>query len=487
MTADPIRILYATSECAPLAKTGGLADVSAALPAALKRMSVDVRILLPGYRGVLPQLADAVEVARFAATPVFPAARLLHASGPDGVPVLIADCPPLYDREGGPYQDAAGDEWPDNAVRFGLLSRIAADLASARTPLPWRPQVLHCNDWQAGLAPAYLHYDGVTEARTLVTIHNLAFQGIFDSDWLARLGLPAMSFSPAGVEYYGKVSFLKAAIRFAQAVNTVSPTYAEEIQHEPLGMGMQGLLSERRDVLSGILNGIDTSLWDPGRDALIAAHYDAKTLFGKRANKRALQERMGLAEDPDVPLLSMVSRLTHQKGIDLILDAVPAMLGMPAQLVVLGTGERAHEQRLRNLAATHPGRVAATIGFDEQLAHLIEAGADIFLMPSRYEPCGMNQMYSQRYGTPPLVHGTGGLLDSVVDCSPATLKNHTATGFVFAPLDAITLLENCRRAVAAYGDQRIWRQLQKNGMKRDFSWEARAQQYLDLYRALPVG
>ena len=484
MTAEPLRVLYVTSECAPLAKTGGLADVSAALPAALLRMSVDVRILMPAYRGLLAKLPAATEIAQLPASGPFPAARLMQAKSQGEVPLLLIDCPQLYERAGGPYQDAAGADWPDNAARFGLLSHIAAELAGERSPLAWRPQVVHCNDWQAGLAPAYLRFDPQARARALITIHNLAFQGVYDADWAARLALPEGSFSVDGLEYYGKISFLKAAIRYADAINTVSPTYAGEIQREPLGMGLQGLLAERRGVLSGILNGIDTTLWDPRRDALIASPFGARSLESKRANKRALQAQLGLREDADLPLLAMVSRLTEQKGIDVLLEAGDALLGLPAQLAVLGTGERGYENKLAQFAARYPGMASATIGFDETLAHRIEAGADVFLMPSRFEPCGMNQMYSQRYGTVPVVHATGGLVDSVVDCTAETLAARRATGFVFDEPSAQGLLQGVRRALETYRNPPAWRAVQTAGMARDFSWAASARRYIEIYARL---
>ncbi len=487
MTAEPIRVLFVTSECAPLAKTGGLADVSAALPAALRRMSVDIRTLLPGYRSVLAELSGAEEIALLPATPHFPAARVLQGVGPGGVPLLVADCPPLYDRAGGPYRDAAGEEWPDNPRRFGLLSRIAAELTLEHSPLDWRAQVVHCNDWQSGLAPAYLRFDREARARSVITIHNLAFQGVFEAHWVAQLGLPAESLSVASLEYYGKLSFLEVAIRYADAITTVSPTYAVEIQRKPLGMGLQGLLAERRDALAGILNGIDTSVWNPQCDTMIAQPYDAHSLEDKRANKRALQARLGLAADPEIPLLAMVSRLTYQKGIDLVLEAGEALLDMPAQLAVLGAGERQYEQRLMQLAAGRPGRICVTIGFDEALAHLIEAGADIFLMPSRYEPCGMNQMYSQRYGTVPVVRATGGLVDSVVDCNAATLTAGTASGFAFEEPTAEALLGAVARAVDACHSPNTWKALQTAGMTRDFSWNASARRYLEIYSRLAAG
>jgi len=484
MTIDPIRVLFVTPECAPLVKTGGLADVSAALPAALTRIAVDVRVLMPAYAQVLARLPALEELARIPGTAHFPPARLLRTSTDADVPLLLLDCPELFDRPGGPYMDAAGAEWPDNALRFGQLSRVAALLAGNRSPLDWLPEVIHCNDWQAGLAPAYLHFDAEPHAASLVTIHNLAFQGVFDAGYVDRLGLPAGSFHMHGLEYYGRLSFLKAGLRYADRITTVSPTYAAEIQREPLGMGMQGLLAERRDALSGILNGIDTALWDPARDPMIAQPYDAATLAAKAGNKRALQQRLGLRVDADVPLLAVVSRLAYQKGIDLILEAADALCALPAQLAVLGSGEQPLEHALAALAARARGSVAAVLGFDEALSHLFEAGADMFLMPSRFEPCGMNQMYSQRYGTVPVVHATGGLVDSVIDCTPQSLAAGTATGFSFAPAEAAALLATVSRAVQAYRTPRTWQALQRAGMARDFSWNDGARRYRELYAGL---
>jgi len=487
-----MRVLFAASEAAPLVKTGGLGDVAGALPAALRAGGVDARVLLPGYRPVKAAHALAPPGRRGGAhagvaIPVLagiPAARLLECRGPGNVPCYVLDCPALYDRDGGPYQDATGTDWRDNAMRFGQLSRVAALLGRASSPLKWRPDVVHCNDWQTGLAPAYLRYATDARAASVVTIHNLAFQGIFPPGLLGTLGLPAESFTPAGLEYHGSISFLKAALAYADAITTVSPTYAREIQSEPLGFGMQGLLAERAGVLTGILNGIDTGLWDPERDTSIPAAYGPDSLDRKAANKRALQDRMGLAPEPAVPLAGLVSRFTDQKGIDLVVEAARWILRLPAQLVLVGTGAREHEDAVRELARDHPGRAAAVIGFDEPLAHLVEAGADMFLMPSRFEPCGLNQMYSQRYGTPPVVHATGGLVDSVVDCTPQTLADGSATGFQFAAPTAIALLDAVDRAVAAYRDRPTWRALQRNGMARDFSWRAAARQYVALYRSL---
>ena len=347
--------------------------------------------------------------------------------------------------------------------------------------------MLHCNEWQTGLAPAYLHHASGACAATLLTIHNLGFQGIFGPELVAALGLPPDSFHPDGVEYYGKLSFLKAGLQFADAISTVSPGYALEIQSEPLGFGLQGLLAARKDRLYGILNGIDTDLWNPTTDPLIASHYSADTLGAKAVNKSALRARLGLASTADVPLFAVVSRLTEQKGLDWLLEIAPRLLALPAQLVLLGSGDPELERGFAALAQSHPRAASATMGFDETLAHLIEAGADAFLMPSRFEPCGMNQMYSQRYGTPPIVRATGGLADTVVDCTPATLADGSASGFVFREPSAAALLAAVTRAAGAWRDGATWRALQRNGMARDFGWNASARRYAGIYAELARG
>jgi len=485
--SEKLKVLFATSEVAPLIKTGGLADVSAALPVALSALGLDMRVLLPGYPQVMDALKTKSRVAALPGLPGVPAASLVASKLPSGLPLLVVDCP-IYDRPGGPYQDGSGIDWPDNDLRFGLFSYVGAVLSAPGSPFPaWQPHIVHCNDWQTGLTPVYLNYVQGPRARTLMTVHNLAFQGIFPQQSANRLGLPPQAFTVDGVEFYGSLSFLKGGLQFADRITTVSPSYAREIQTEPLGMGLQGLLSHRAEVLTGILNGLDVDTWDPESDPYIERYYNASRLAAKQDNKRALQLRMGLQEAPLTPLFGSVSRMTGQKGLDVLADIAAQLVKLPAQLAVLGSGDPTLQSRFQQLAADHPGQIAVQIGFDESLSHQIEAGADIFAMPSRFEPCGLNQMYSQRYGTPPLVHGTGGLLDSVVDCTPATLKDRTATGFVFAPLDGPNMLRNCRRAAGVYGERRSWRQLQKNGMQRDFSGEARARQYLDLYRMLPVG
>ncbi|TXI30766.1 MAG: glycogen synthase GlgA [Nitrosomonas oligotropha] len=483
-----LRVLFITPEVFPLCKTGGLGDVSAALPAALRALHTDVRLLLPGYPQVLAGVKYKSKVAEFTALPQFPPATLLSArlslSKAEHIPVFVIDCPGLYNRDGGPYMDEFGRDWPDNALRFGLLSRIGAILASDASPIAWRPHIAHCNDWQSGLTPAYLHFHPGKKAATLMTIHNLAFQGIFPPGSVVQLGLPPHSFAINGVEYYGNLSFLKAGLFYANHITTVSPNYAEEIQAQPLGFGLQGLLAARRSHLTGIVNGIDVNEWDPAADRHLVKNYSIKKLADKALNKSALQQQMELTVNAEIPLFGVISRLSHQKGIDMLIEIAPQLVKIPAQLIVLGSDQAQLEHQLSMLAQAHPGTIAVRIGFNEALSHLIEAGADCFLMPSRFEPCGLNQMYSQRYGTPPVVHATGGLLDTVVDCAPQTLANGSASGFVFDIMSAEHLLVTIKRAAAAYHDKKIWHRLQKNGMAKDFSWHTSATAYREIYLSL---
>lgn len=477
-------MLFVTPELAPWAKSGGLGDISAALPRALRAIGVDVRLLVPAYPALTAAFRKTEPVTeRLLLGGALSGARLLAAKA-GSVPVLLVDCPEYYHRPGGAYQDAGGNDWPDNYLRFGLLSRLAALLGSRDTPLDWKPHVVHCHDWPCALAPAYLHYSPGPRSTTLMTIHNIAFQGIFPAATLAELGLPPESFAIDGVEYYGKLSFLKAGTHFSDRISTVSPTYAREIQTDELGCGLGGLLRHRSARLTGILNGIDTTVWNPATDPLIPHRYDFARIERKAGNKRELQIRLGLDPDAEQPLLGVVSRLTHQKGLDLLAEVAPRIVVHPAQLAVLGSGEPELEAAFRGLAQRFPRRIAAVIGYDEALAHLIEAGADIFVMPSRFEPCGLNQMYSMRYGTPPVVRATGGLADTVVDCTPETCSNGTATGFVFNELTQEELRRAIERALAAWRDRRLWRALQKNGMSRDFGWKVSARRYCLLYRSM---
>jgi starch synthase len=475
-----LKVLFATSEVAPLIKTGGLADVSSALPAALRAIGMDVRVLVPGYNQVIEQLAHHQVLARFDDLPGFPAARLLSGTLANDVPLFVLDCPNLYQREGGPYQNTQGYDWADNALRFGMLSKVAAVLGSSASPLAWHPDLVHCNDWQTGLTPAYLHF-ATGSAPSIISIHNLAFQGNFPPATVQQLHLPPSCYSIDGVEFYGNMSFLKAGLFYADHITTVSPNYAREIQQAELGFGMQGLLTARSAHLTGILNGIDTGEWDPATDTFIAQQYSSSNMTGKDANKKDLQGRMGLDIKPDVPLLGVVSRFTHQKGLDMLLEIAPLLTGLPVQLAMLGSGDAQMQNTARALSHLYPGKVGAMIGFSEELSHRIEAGADMFVMPSRFEPCGLNQMYSQRYGTPPIVNATGGLVDSVVDCTPATFRAGTASGFVFDGMTAENLFAAIQRAVGLYRDRHKWKILCKNCMVKDFSWKASAAAYRAVY------
>lgn len=485
-----LKVLFATPECAPWVKTGGLGEVSADLPKALRALGLDVQVLMPAYASVLLATGEVAAVAELPAAHGFPAVRVLKAHLPSGVPALLVDAPELYRRDGGPYGDPSGRDHDDNALRFGLLSHVAARLARADSPLAWQPDVLHCNDWPTALAPAYLAHgasagpEPVARAATVMSLHNMAFQGLFPLHMAGPLGLPDHLLHMEGVEFWGQLSFLKAGINFADHVATVSPTYAREILAEPLGCGLSGVLGHRREVLSGILNGIDTAVWNPSTDQHLEARYDAATFEHKRANKLALQRRMGLPEDPKAFLMGMVSRLTDQKGVDLVIAALPELLKDGAQIVALGTGAPALETAWREATHMWPDQVAALVGFDESLAHQIEAGADVFLMPSRFEPCGLNQLYSQHYGTPPIVHATGGLADAVLDAASEPGQPSVSTGFKMSEPTVDELVRAVARARELHGDAQSWRAVCLNGMALDVSWQASAKAYADLYASL---
>jgi len=478
-----MRILFATPEIAPWAKSGGLGDVSAALPAALRAEGADVRVLIPGYPAVLAAHPAAVTVAVLPAfNATFPSARLLaaQATGSRDNSLFILCFSDYYERPGSAYQDLTGSDWADNDLRFGLLSRAAAWLAGSDSSLKWRPDILHCHDWPLGLAPVYLR-DEPGAAQSVMTLHNVAFQGLFPADRLQQLGLPSDIFNIMGAEFYGQLSFLKAGIVYADRVTTVSPGYAREIQTDELGCGLGGVLRHKAGGVGAIINGIDEAEWNPRTDTLLAANYDADQLAGKSVNKAALQRAFRLPEDAALPVLGVVSRLTTQKGMDLLAECIPALVELPAQVVVLGTGEKAIEAQFTTLAARFPGKMAVVIGFDEKLAHQVEAGADLFIMPSHFEPCGLNQMYSMRYGTPPVARATGGLADTIVDLNAETLSQGVATGFLFDDANADALLAAVQRGVFARQDKDAWMRLQQAGMKRDFSWRRSAREYLELF------
>lgn len=478
------KILFVVSEAYPLMKTGGLGDVSAGLAQALAALGDDVRLLMPGYHDSLKRagtLKTVAEIALPSAAPV----RLLECLLPGTrIKTWLIDFPPAYDRPGNPYQNELGQDWPDNAERFALLARVAVAISTGSAGLRWKPDVVHSHDWQAGLVPVLLNSEP-TPPPSVFTIHNLAYQGLFPYETFSELDLPAALWSLDGLEFHGQMSFIKGGIAFADRVTTVSPSYAREIQTAEFGHGLDGLLRHRAPVLSGIINGIDNKIWNPRNDKMIAAPYNAQRVgAGKAANKSALQNEFGLANEARTPLLGIVSRLVHQKGIDLFLEALPVLLEKPLQCVVLGTGDAVYQQALSDMARRYPKQVAVFIGYDEALAHRIIAGADMFPMPSRFEPCGLTQFYSLRYGTVPIARRVGGLSDSVVDANEATLADDSATGVLFEPANSAALVHAVHRALALYGQRRAWQALRRRGMRQDFSWQRSAEEYQRLYDEL---
>lgn len=472
-----MRILHVASEATGLVKTGGLADVAAGLARAQRDAGDDVRLLLPAYRGCA-ELADATVSYALGDPLGGGATRLLEGRLPGtDVPVWLVDAPALFHRDGGPYLNPRGYEYADNPLRFGLLGRVAAILSTAGPALGWAPDVVHAHDWQASIAPATLHWWAGARPGTVTTVHNLRFQGRFSPETVSTVGLPAAAYAVEGAEAYGTFSFLKAGLFYADRITTVSPTYAQEIQSQTGGEGLHGLLRARSERLHGLLNGIDEVAWNPRTDPALAAKFGLETLGARSGNKRALQRRFGLEEDARVPLLGVVSRLSDQKGIDLLLEALPDLLGAPLQVVVLGSGAADLESALRALAKEHPGRVGVNLGYDEALSHRVFAGSDLFVVPSRFEPCGLTQMYAMRYGALPVVRRTGGLADTVTDVSGG------GCGFTFEDIDAEALGHALRRAIETYGDRARWTELQTQAMQRNFGWATAAQGYRDVYSA----
>jgi starch synthase len=475
----PLNVLAVVSEIFPLIKTGGLADVAGALPAALAAQDVAVRSLVPGYRPVLDALEGGVTIATL--DDLYGGAARIVSAHAAGLDLFVIDAPHLYVRDGDPYRDRDGRDWPDNAFRFAALSRVGMLLATDLVA-GYRADVVHAHDWQAGLLPAYLHYAGATRPATVMTIHNLAFQGQFSPDLLFALGLPGNAFNIYGVEYYGGIGYLKAGVQFADRITTVSPTYAAEICTPSGGMGLDGLLRSRADVLSGIPNGIDTAVWDPAHDEFLAATFDVDSLAARPANKVALQERFGLQPDPTRMLFGVISRLSVQKGIDLLLAALPALLACGGQLVLLGSGDGWLEAGMRAAAAAHPGEVGVQIGYSESLAHLIQGGCDALLMPSRFEPCGLTQLCAMRYGALPIVAHVGGLCDTVIDANEMALASGIGTGFHFSPVIPEMLAASLMRAWHVWQRPELWHRLQQNAMRTEVGWSGPAAHYAALYR-----
>jgi len=488
-----MKVLFAASEAFPLIKTGGLGDVVHGLPVALKQKGVDVRLVLPAYRSLMSNIKtnDMRVVGRFEVKGIDTIHRVrVVESYFDGeaIPLLLIDIPELFDRDGGPYLHPDGSDWFDNAERFTVFSRAVARLALDVIDSGWAPDIVHCHDWQTALIPAFLSSE-TSAPKTIFTIHNLSYAGLFNHETFIALGLPSAWWSPELIEFYGDMSMLKAGILFADEVTTVSPRYAYEITTAEFGSGMDGVLRSVQHKLMGILNGIDHDIWDPQHDAHIATNYSKSDyLKGKRDNKQALFEVLGLeisSGNLDRPLLGFVGRLVEQKGIDLILEIIPTLLEIhDVEMVILGTGEERYEHELVEMAKRYPNRLSVEIGYSEKLAHLIEAAADIFLMPSRFEPCGLNQLYSLRYGTPPVVRFVGGLADSVIDANSDNIDSGHATGFHFLQSTQESFIGAVERALSLYQDKKVWNHLVRSAMSEDFSWEHSSEEYISLYRQL---
>lgn len=484
-----MRVLHVGAEVFPLVKTGGLADVLGALPQALIAQGADVRLLLPG----LPAFADAVlhQKTVFEFGPLFGAARIRLRLGQmpySHVPAYVIDAPYLYRRDGSPYQASDGSEWGDNLQRFALLGWIGARLAAGELDPEWTPDVMHAHDWHAAMGCAYVAAHPPTRAATVYTVHNLAFQGLFPHADFRLLDLPSRFMAHTGLEFHGQLSFMKAGLKYAKRVTTVSPTYAREIATHEFGVGLDGVIRGRGSEVSGVLNGVDGQVWNPAADNALPAHYSAAQMAGKARCKQALQRELGLAEKPDVPLFGVVSRLTSQKGLDLVLGAVPGLVQRGGQLALQGSGEPGIEAAFREAGKAQPQQVAVRIGYDEAFAHRLIAGADAILVPSRFEPCGLTQMYGLRYGTLPIVRRVGGLADTVVDASAENLRADRATGFVFDAASVSALDAALQRAGDVFTKERsTWEQLQRLAMAQDFSWRGAAAQYLELYRSITAG
>jgi starch synthase len=476
-----MRVLFVTSEAQPLAKSGGLADVSRALPIALRQRGVDVRILLPGYPGAIAQLENPrIEVHLEPLLGVENASLVSGRLPGTNVPVWLIHAPSLFSRPGGLYQDALGDDWADNALRFAFLARVGAQIATGHL-VGWQPDIVHANDWHTGLLPLLLSMERGAKPATIFTIHNLAFQGNFPRDILQTIDIAEQFFTTEGVEFYGQLSYLKAAIRYSDKITTVSPTYAEEVLSPKLGCGLDGALRARGRDFSGILNGIDNELWDPATDIHLPDRFSARDISGKRLCKAEFQQAFGLEVSPGIPLIGFVSRLAHQKMADVILDIVPAIMAAGAQLALVGEGEPALEAAFKVLERQYPRQIAVHIGYEEALAHRLQAGSDVLLAPARFEPCGLTQLYALRYGTIPIVRHTGGLADTITNALPASMSDRTATGFVFQDASSAALMSAVDRALALYKEPLIWRRLQLQAMARDFSWDTSAAKYMALY------
>ncbi len=479
---SPIKILFTASEAQPLIKTGGLADVAGSLPKALGALGLDVRLVMPAYPQAVERAIPLETVATFKVSGISEPVRILEQKEEGKIHVYLVDAPSLFSRPGNPYTDASGRPWSDNAQRFALFCRVLVRIAMDQAGLNWCPDVVHCNDWQTGLVPALLAQEWDRPA-TIFTIHNLSYQGMYDRSTFVQLMLPNQLWSPEGLEFHDNFSFIKGGLVFADWLTTVSPTYAEEIRTPEFGYGLEGLLDHRSDRLTGVLNGIDYHIWDPATDRHIDHNYDANSYAKKQANKLGLQKELGLEENQNAMLFGNIGRMVAQKGIDMIIDILPKMMQRGnTQLVILGSGEEHLEQSLEIAAQKYPGKCVVRIGYDEHLAHRIEAGCDCFLMPSRFEPCGLNQLFSLRYGTVPIVTRTGGLADTVINLDHSSMLKDTATGFVADKPDSDSLMDAVERAMEYYHRPgQWWEKLAIHGMQQDFSWDSSAAHYLEIY------
>ena len=473
-----MQVLSVTSELYPLIKTGGLADVTGALPAALKSHGATMKTLVPGYPAVMATLENAQPAHKFKNLMGGPATLLSGKA--KGLDMFVLDAPHLYNRPGNPYLGPDGKDWPDNAQRYAALSQVAAELARGVLST-YKADVLHVHDWQAALAPVYLHYSG--GPKTIITVHNIAFQGQFPAGYFNVLNLPPQAFAINGVEFYGNVSFLKGGLACANAITTVSPTYANEICTADYGMGLQGLLQSRRAQLSGIVNGIDTDVWNPATDKALAANYSAQDFSKRDANKRAVEKRFGLETGNGI-IHGVVSRLTWQKGLDIFASLLDWMVASGARLALIGTGEPAIENAVKEAAQRHPGRIGVVTAYDENLSHLVQGGCDTMLVPSRFEPCGLTQLYGLRYACVPVVARTGGLADTIIDANDAALAAGVATGIQFSPVDGVTLQNALVRTQKLYDNKAAWKNLQARGMATDVSWDRSAAEYATLYKSV---
>ncbi|WP_316859524.1 glycogen synthase GlgA [uncultured Cohaesibacter sp.] len=476
-----MNILFVASECSPFVKTGGLADVIGSVPKALEKLGHTIKVLLPAYPQLQKWLKHGDPLLEL--EDLFGGPARVFSVRAKGLNLLLLEAPHLFDREGTIYLDEEGLDWEDNPIRFGALSLIGAKISLDGIG-GWKPDLVHAHDWQAGLVPVYLRQSGRQAPPSIITIHNVAFQGLFDGAIVSTLGLSPDLFNPDGFEYWGHAGYLKGGLAFADKITTVSPTYAIELLTPDFGMGLEGLLQSRKNDLVGILNGIDMAEWDPETDPVLEKNYNTKSLKRKVANREWLEARFGLEANPDAPLFCVISRLTTQKGLDLLLEVIPTIVERGGRLAVLGTGDKRLEAAFVNAAGNMPGKVGVEIGYSEDLSHKMQGGADVVLVPSRFEPCGLTQLYGLRYGTIPVVCRTGGLADTIIDANAASLTMKCATGIQFSPATVEALDQAIHRTCDLFQQPQQWKTMMRRAMTQEIGWDHSAELYADLYRSL---